>query len=215
MEAGSSLTPRRSAPVRNKVPSSIHRSLFIGAVAVIGIFSTDAAVAADSRDSAIVTTITEDTIELTVPASAILLRIPKGGLLLAEKTRIGAQASPTYFHLEDLRRGLVVSGWFEPAAAFKGFESFWAGEFAAMKQSGLIPAEPPTSVAVGNWSGAAYEIPMPNGVGKGVNTHIRAELIKAGTWIDLHISVTSDKAVTAARSEALEFLKSIVVNEKH
>jgi len=77
----------------------------------------------------------------------------------------------------------VVSGWFEPAQAFKGFEKFWVSEFSAMKQSGLIPTAPPTSVAVGNWLGAAYEIPLPNGVAEGVSTHIRAELIKAGTWI--------------------------------
>lgn len=108
----------------------------------------------------------------------------------------------------------MVSGWFEPAQAFKGFEKFWVSEFSAMKQSGLIPTAPPTSVAVGNWLGAAYEIPLPNGVAEGVSTHIRAELIKAGTWIDLHISITSLQPLADVRSEALEFLKSIVVNEK-
>jgi len=61
---------------------------------------------------------------------------------------------------------------------------------------------------------ALYEIPLPDGVGEGVNTHIRAELIKAGTWVDLHISITSRKSLADARKEALEFLKSIVVNEK-
>jgi hypothetical protein len=33
--------------------------------------------------------------------------------------------------------------------------------------------------------------------------------------VDLHISITSRKPVADARSEALEFLKSIVVNEKN
>jgi hypothetical protein len=183
-------------------------------VAGLGLLLADVAVAADARDATIVVTVTGDTIELAVPVSAISLRIPKGDLAPVDGSKSGAQASPRYFHLEDAGRGLVVSGWFEPATAFKGFETFWMGEFSAMKRAGLVPTAPPTSVAAGNWSGAAYEIPVPGGVGKGVNTHIRAELIKAGTWIDLHISITSQKALADARSEALDFLKSIVVNEK-
>jgi hypothetical protein len=183
-------------------------------VALIGLLSTDVVVAAASGDSTIVVTITSDTIELKVPVSAISLRIPKGNLAPVEESKTGAQASPRYFHFEDVDRGLVVSGWFESAKAFRGFESFWVGEFSAMKRTGLVPTAPPTSIAVGNWSGAAYEIPLPSAVGEGISTHIRAELIKAGAWVDLHISLASEKPPADARSEALEFLKSIVVIEK-
>lgn len=185
----------------------------ISLVAVIGLLATEGVVAADSNESAIVMTIAGDTIELTVPVSHISLRIPKGDLAPVEESKTGAQASPRYFHLADAGRGLAVSGWFEPAKAFKGFEAFWMGEFSAMKRAGLIPT-PPTAVAVGAWAGAAYEIPVPSDVGKGINTHIRAELIKSGTWVDLHISITSEKPVADVRSAALEFLKSIVVKEK-
>jgi hypothetical protein len=181
---------------------------------MFGLLSTHFVVAADSGNAAIVTTMTGDNIELTVPASAISLKVPKGDLAPVEESRAGAQESPGYFYFADAGRGLVVSGWFEPAASFVGFEKFWVGEFSAMKRSGLIPKAPPTSVAVGNWLGAAYEIEVPSSVGKGVNTHIRAELIKAGTWIDLHISITAQTPLADARSEALEFLKSIVVIEK-
>ena len=181
---------------------------------MVGLLATNIVGAAESRDSTMVMTIEGDTIELTVPVSALSLRIPKGDLAPVEESKTGAQASARYFHLAGASRGLVVSGWFEPAQAFKGFEKFWVSEFSAMKQSGLIPTAPPTSVAVGNWLGAAYEIPLPNGVAEGVSTHIRAELIKAGTWIDLHISITSLQPLADVRSEALEFLKSIVVNEK-
>ena len=186
----------------------------VSLVAVIGLLSTNAVVAADSSDSTIVTTITGDTIEITVAASAISLRMPKGDLAPVEGSRTGAQASPGYFYFADAGRGLAVSGWFEPAASFEGFEKFWVGEFSAMKRSGLIPKAAPTSVAVGNWLAAAYDIEVPSSVGKGVNTHIRAELIKAGTWVDLHISITTQKSLEDARSEALEFLKGIVVNVK-
>lgn len=186
----------------------------ISLVALIGLLSTGVVVAADSGDSTIVITVTSDTIELKVPVSAISLRIPKGNLAPVEESKTGAQASPRYFHFVDAGRGLVVSGWFESAKTFKGFESFWVGEFSAMKRTGLIPTAPPASIAIGNWSGAAYEIPLPSGVGEGINTHIRAELIKAGAWVDLHISLTTEKPLADARSEALEFLESIVVIEK-
>lgn len=186
----------------------------ISLVAVIGLLSTDGVVAGDSGDSTLVMTIAGDTIELTVPVSGISLRIPKGDLAPVEESKTGAQASPRYFHLADASRGLTMSGWFEPANAFKGLEAFWMDEFSAMKRSGLILTAPPTAVAAGDWSGAAYEIPVPSSVGKGVNTHIRAELIKSGTWVDLHISITSEKPVADVRSEALEFLKSILVHEK-
>lgn len=183
--------------------------------ALIALLSAQVIVAAESGNATIVITITSDTAELTVPVSAISLQIPKGDLALVDESKSGAQASSRYFNLADSGRGLVVSGWFEPAQAFKGFESFWTGEFSAMKRAGLIPTEVPTSVAVGEWSGVAYELALPSGAGKGVNTHIRAELIKAGTWVDLHISITSQQALADARREALEFLQSIVVNEKN
>jgi hypothetical protein len=192
---------------------TMRASNFMSLVAAIGLLCADDAVAADSAGSTIVMTIAGDTIELTVPASRISLRIPQGDLAPVEASKTGAQASPRYFHLADAGRGLTVSGWFEPAKAFKGFEAFWTGEFSAMKRSGLVPTAAPTAVAVENWSGAAYEVAVP-GVEKAVNTHIRAELIKAGTWIDLHISITAQKPVADARAEALELLRSIVVNEK-
>ena len=77
-----------------------------------------------------------------------------------------------------------------------------------------MPTSAPTAVAVGDWAGAAYDISVPGGGSEYVNTHIRAELIKAGTWVDLHVSITAQKPAADARSEALEFLKSIVVTVK-
>jgi hypothetical protein len=184
-------------------------------VAAIGLLPTDGVVAAEAGDSALVMTIADDTIELTVPVSALSLRIPKGDLSSVEESKTGAQDSSRYFHLSDTRRGLAVSGWFEPAHTFKGHKEFWAGEFSAMKRAGLFPTAPPTGVAVASWMGLAYEFPLPKDAGEGINTHIRVELIEAGTWIDLHISITARKPVADVRNEALEFLKSIVVNKKN
>jgi hypothetical protein len=183
-------------------------------VAMIGFLPAYGVVAAES-DATLVMTSADDTIELTVPVSALALRIPKGDLAPVKQAKSGAQDSPRYFHLSDTGRGLAVSGWFEPARAFKGYKEFWGSEFAAMQRAGLLPIVPPTGVEVGNWTGLAYELPLPIKGTEVVNTHVRVELIEAGTWIDLHISITTRNPLADARNEALEFLKSIVVHEKN
>jgi len=187
----------------------LHKSIVSSAVALL--FSVIVS-AADPADSAVVTSIQGDTIELTVPASALKLTLPKGGL--AEINPTGSQSNPRYFNFADMDRGWVISGWIEPSSAFKGLEKFWQGEFAAMKKSGFVPKEPPVPVAVGDWRALAYEFALPASAGTAINSHLRAELIKDGTWIDLHISVTGDMPVAQARSEALALLKSIVVTKK-
>jgi hypothetical protein len=83
-----------------------------------------------------------------------------------------------------------------------------------MKEGGFMPIEPPTPVDVVDWVAIAYELPFPKSANTAVNTHIRAELIKNGTWVDLHISVTGDMPLAEARSQALELMKSVVVTKK-
>jgi len=187
--------------LRKSIVSSAAALLFSG---IVG--------AADPADSAVVTSITGDKIELGVPASALRLTIPKGGLAAVNPT--GSQSNPRYFNFADLDRGWVISGWIEPASSFPGAEKFWVGEFTAMKKSGLMPKEPPAPVEAGDWMALAYELSLPDSAGKVANSHIRAELVEHGTWVDLHISVTGDMPVAQARSEALALLKSIVVTKK-
>ncbi len=133
----------------NYVARQDHRRSVVIWFVALGLLATNVVAAADSRDSTIVMTTTRDTIELTVPVSALALRIPKGDLAAVEESRTGVQGSPKYFHLADAGRGLVVSGWIESAKTFRGFETFWVGEFSAMKRSGLIPTASPMPVAVG------------------------------------------------------------------
>jgi hypothetical protein len=170
--------------------------------------------AAGPDDTAVVTSIKGDTIELTVPASALVLTFPKGGLGEMNESGNQAAANPRYFGFADLQRGVVVSGWIEPASAFQGFKQFWVSEFTAMKEGGLMPIEPPTPVDVVDWVAIAYELPLPKTANPAVNTHIRAELIRNGTWVDLHISVTGDMPLADARSQALALLKSVIVTKK-
>jgi hypothetical protein len=182
-------------------------------VCVLGVlvaaYSVPAAVAQDPSGTLVVTML-EDSIEMSVPASRLTLNFPRGALAAVNEPRTGAAASSRYFHFNDEKRGLVVSGWFEPASSYVGFEKFWTGELLAMKKHGIPIREAPDVVNVGPWQAVAYDVDLPNGV----SANVRAELISAGTWVDVHISVTSKGTGRGAREEAVQFLKSIVAKEK-
>jgi hypothetical protein len=183
-------------------------------VGVLGIVTAAYSVTApgveDSSGTLTITTLV-DSIELSVPASRLTLIFPRGGLAAVNEPRAGAAASFRYFHFNDEKRGLVVSGWFEPASSYGGFEKFWTGELLAMKKNGIPIREAPEVVMAGPWQAAAYNVVLPNGV----SANVRAELISAGTWVDVHISVTSKGSSSEAREQAVQFLRSIVANEKH
>ncbi|HEX5163400.1 MAG TPA: hypothetical protein VFV88_16875 [Steroidobacteraceae bacterium] len=171
-----------------------------------------AVLAAGPEDSAVVTTIGETKIEITVPASRLLLTLPKGGFGPVDAALTGSQKNPRYFHLTDLDKGLVISGWIEPASTFVGFKKFWEGEFDALKKSGMAPTGEPVPMNTGDWVAKAYEFPLP--AGNGTNSHLRAELVKHGTWVDLHISITGRMTVQEARAATFALLRSIEVTKK-
>jgi len=104
----------------------------------------------------------------------------------------------------------VVSGWFEPASSWNGFDKFWLGELLAIKDSGASISKPPDVVDAPPWQAAAYDVDLPK---HGTSANVRAELIRAGTWIDVHISITSVLPASEERTQAVQFLKSLVVRE--
>jgi hypothetical protein len=186
---------------------------FTHLVGLIGVLITGysvVAAAAEDLSGALVITTLEDSIEMSVPASRLTVSFPRGGLAAVNEPRTGAAASSRYFHFNDEKRGLVVSGWFEPASSYVGFEKFWMGELLAMKKNGIPIREAPDVVKAGPWQAVAYNVVLPNGV----SANVRAELISAGTWVDLHISVTSNGSAREPREQAVQFLRSIVAKEK-
>jgi hypothetical protein len=178
-------------------------------VVLVAAYSVPTAAAQDPSGTLVVTTL-EDSVEMSVPASRLALILPRGGLVAVNERRVGAAASSRYFHFIDEKRGLVVSGWFEPASSYGGFEKYWTGELLAMKKNGIPIREAPDVVKAGPWQAVAYDVDLP----KGVSANVRAELISAGTWVDVHISVTSKGSPREAREQAVQFLKRIVAKEK-
>ena len=152
----------------------------------------------------------DDTYSLTVGVSRLELLVPKGDLVQLPARVGGSTDSPRYFQLGDLKHGLIISGWFESSNSYRGMDRYWEEQLAAWKDRNLPT---PTNVSierVGNWDAVFYQLL----VSAGSSTHIRAHLIQAGTWIDVHVSVTTQNSAASNRLLAEALLRSLVVREK-
>ncbi|SEF32051.1 hypothetical protein ABL840_24530 [Variovorax sp. NFACC27] len=147
---------------------------------------------------------------LTVPASRLSLAVPSDRLVQGNPRAGGATNNPRYFFFSDEARGLVISGWFEPASQFPGADSAWQADLAASKKNGLPPPTDVSSGKVNDWAVVFYEQQLP-GIS---NSHVRAHYVRAGTWIDVHISVTTLGAGNSNRETVTAVLNSLAVSEK-
>jgi hypothetical protein len=136
--------------------------------------------------------------------------IPKAGLSRSNGNGFAPTSNPRYFYFNDSSRGLVISGWFEPAEAFKGLKQFWADETEAWKRGDLPPAHNVQFGSIGEWQAITYDMDIP----RGNNSHIRAHFVRAGTWIDLHLSATANRSRGELRASLEAILNSIAVSEK-
>ncbi|MEA2165673.1 MAG: hypothetical protein QOK37_3800 [Thermoanaerobaculia bacterium] len=155
---------------------------------IIGLLlvSVSGANAATERDRIVITEKT-DAFEMTVPVSGLVMSIPKGGFQQANDSRSDASASRRYFYLHDKESHVILSGWFESASEFAGITTFWDSEVAEWKKKGLPDPSNVTFTKVSRWEAITYQIQLP----EASNSHIRAHWVQAGTWIDLHLSMTS------------------------
>lgn len=181
----------------------------------------------------------KDAYELWVPAEGVIMTIPRGGLS-QKKMRGGSMDSPRYFYFQDEAPNLIVSGWFESresctwfwkaenahkheAASYilspeehilPGIKDFWMGEMKAMMHHGVPKPRDVSFEKLDDWSAIVYDIPLPAPLSAECNSNIRAEGLWAGTWIDIHISLTSDRPPAGCRAKLVTFLKTIQVNVK-
>jgi tetratricopeptide (TPR) repeat protein len=170
---------------------------------------TGLAVDAAAQSDLLVITERPDAYVLSVPVSRLVMTIPREGFTAGTAPRADATASSRYFYFEDTSKQLFISGWFESQNGFRGMDKFWEGETAAWAQK---KAPAPVNVSfkkIGGWDAVIYQTPQP----VGIISNIRAEWVSAGTWIDLHISASSDSAAENQRN--LEnLLARIEVREK-
>lgn len=164
-----------------------------------------------ARPDALQITQTDQAYVLTVPASRLVMRIPLNGLSLTNSAIGGPTDNPRYFHFRDDTKQVIISGWVESDQAFPGLQKIWADEVAVSKKNGLAEAQRVVFGRVGNWETIAYERAVPNFT----NSHLHAHLVQAGTWIDLHVSLTTSGASQDARAKLESLLRTIVVSQKN
>ena len=181
-------------------------------VSLIALFSADVSHAQDPKAAATLQiSQTAESYVLSVPVSQIVMTIPKSGLTPKKVEVGGATAHPRYFYFED-KSGLVISGWFEPDRGFKGVEKFWENETRAWKQKGISDPKDVSFLKIDKWDATIYEMALPSP--KATNSHIRAHWVQAGTWIDMHLSITSELSSAENRAKLTALLKTIRVQVK-
>jgi len=146
---------------------------------------------------------------LTFAPSKIFLVVPKNGLLPASFGGGGGMDNPGYFSMQDKKAGVILSGWFEPESSYKGITSLWQGEITSWSKRGLPNPIDVSMVKIGIWDSVLYDISLPSP--KVNNCHIRASAVKDGTWIDIHLSVTSDRPASELRAYLVKLLKTIQI----
>jgi hypothetical protein len=134
------------------------------------------------------------------------MTIPRAGLAPGQ-IHGRATNGPRYFAFEDKgedkTRRVIISGWFESSDRYPGTRQLLSGVTAPQAVSFL---------KVGEWQAVSYEMPIRPAVN---NCHLRAHWVQAGTWIDIHLSITSESLNKAELKSQLEgLLKSIRVTAK-
>ena len=147
---------------------------------------------------------------VTVPVSSLILTIPKEGLVEERDPHAGAADNPRYFMFRNAKKGILVSGWFESEKKFTSAKKEWETDTKQWKKGGLPAPKDVVFEKIGRWDAVLYDMPMPSGS----NSHVRAHWVQAGTWIDLHLSVTSQASPSECRDQIVSLLKSTNVNEK-
>jgi hypothetical protein len=188
----------------------IRKTLFVALPFTV--FFCAAAHAGTPDSAAIRITETDRAYELTVPVSRLIMTIPKGKLTRTEQHPAEAAGNPRYFAFRHQTLNLTVDGWFEPAEKFPGLKPFWEEKTRMMTRANLPAPEEVSFVKVGRWKAIAYVIPDP--AIPLISSSISAHWIEAGTWIELELSITTDRADKESGARLVELLKAIQVKEK-
>jgi hypothetical protein len=197
----------------HREPAPAEKEQMLRMIADAG-FAKGAATANTPRPDALQVAALDTGYELSVPVSRLVMTIPKAGLTRATNAFGGAADNPRYFNFTDSGRGLTLSGWFEPEQKFHGVQAFWESETRAWKERGLPAPRNVAFAKYGNWDTVLYEHDLPGSSAGSSNAHIRAHWVQSGTWIDVHLSLTSQRPAAEARDALQAFLESLQVKEK-
>ena len=182
------------------------------AILISSLMSAPCTAANASKEVTLQVTELKNNYELSVPVSRLIMTIPKGNLLQNKMSGGGSVDSPRYFYFEDKELGTIASGWFESSASYSSFNQLWNDEKKSWQNKNLPMPSNETIFKSDGWEAVAYDIPAPLQVG--YNSHVRAHWVQAGTWIDLHLSMTSKSGNLELREKLKQLLKSIHVKQR-
>lgn len=147
---------------------------------------------------------------ISTPPSGLRMKIPRGDFV-----RMTSMERPTsrYFYFINPSDLLTLSGWVENGRSYEGVEGFWAAE----NKDNRLGATNVSIEKLGGWDIVIFDVPLPakGGVSiKAVNTHMRAEYAAKGTWIDVHVSTTSESSHDKNRKKLIALLRRLKIEEK-
>jgi hypothetical protein len=150
--------------------------------------------------------------DVTVPVSRVVMTIPKGELKYAENDQGGTAGSPRYFAFRHKTLNMTIDGWFEPAERFPGLKKLWEEKLNVFTRTGRRPPEEVAFTKVGRWKAITYVIPDP--ALPLITAEISAHWLQAGTWIELHLSLTAAQTDKESGAKLEKLLNTIQVREK-
>ncbi len=146
--------------------------------------------------------------ELTVPISHLRLLIPQNRFFIDEHDN----DNPRYFQFSNKNKPqIIISGWFENENNYPGIKKLWSDDLEDWPRSFLPEPQNIFFSKIGIWEVVTYDLP----ISEGTNSHIRAQYVKKGTWIDLHLSITSKKSISENQKILSDVLQRIQIEEKH
>lgn len=156
--------------------------------------------------NAVLMTDEAESIVISVPASRLTLTLPKSGFSRARPQNPGSSADSRRFFLADGRAMVSLTGRFDASERFSGVKEPSVGQVQGRPLSVANPAYG----KLGEWEIVEYEA-----VGAPVElAGLVAHLVKAGTWIELHLGASSARSMSEKRAQLADILRAIRVTEK-
>ncbi len=149
----------------------------------------------------------DQSFDISVPVSKLALRVPKAGFKRSAPAVVaGNTANPRYFLFEDTARGIILSGWFEPARRFPGVKEPPVG----MLQGEPLPHRNVSFEKLGSWDVVLYDSSFRSVI----TSNLQAHLVQADTWIELHLSGYPNRSPAEQRALLIETIRSIQIQER-
>jgi hypothetical protein len=144
---------------------------------------------------------------LTVPQSQLTMVIPQAYFTRHKEIN---DENPRYFMFGDQNSALFLSGWFESSESFSNAKQIWTNDVQAWAKNNLPSPQNVKFSTYDNWQIVTYDIETKIAN----NCHIRAHWVQGNTWIDIHLSMTSNSKKEEIRKKLDTVFKNIKIMKK-